>query len=336
MLSISTLPSSAPFLLPQIDLDITFSGSSRESLETLKFSMTEKRPKLSLQTSGLTPTCTASVSHYGPSTAKSSTTPTTSNTFANTFELALRPSPASAVSSPAVYPQQRTSCQQPSSTTTSEDQPYTLNLPFGVRSILKNGPLPKDIRRVPGCSASPSPWGTGRRVFFPAAKKVTFRTILEEEIVTKDYVRCHADLSSSDDDDDACISSSESEEMHIHFVQDRKNKSDGRRFPTHIDGSSSPSGRKRKSLTCPAALAGQDWTARKGDRSKGRAARKMRRKKRRWEWSADLTPFIDGAPAQTEFEAFIGDETMTGSQATEDAHVVCLYPPDPAELVSQL
>ncbi|KAL2441054.1 hypothetical protein ABEF95_010888 [Exophiala dermatitidis] len=332
MLSISILPSSVPFLLPQVDLDNTFSGCSRESLETLKFSMTEKRPKLSLQTSGLTPTCTASLSHYNSSTAKSSTTPTTSNTFANTFELALRPSPASVVSSPAVYPQQRTSCQQPSSTTRSEDQPYTLNLPFGVRSILKNGPLPKDIRRVPGCSASPSPWGPGRRVFFPAAKKVTFRTILEEEIVTKDYVSCHADLSSSDDDDDVHISSSESEETHVYYVQDRGNKSDERRIPTHVDGSSSPTRRKRKSLTRRAALAGQDLTARKGDRSRSRPARRTRRKKRRWEWSADLTPYVDGIP---EARAFSGDETMPGLQATGDAHIVRLDP-DPAELVSQL
>ena len=156
-----------------------------------------KRPKLSLQTSQLPTTYASSASTTSNSVVGlSTTTPTTLNTFSNTFDLAIRPSPNSATTSPASF-HLRT---KPAASPLRRSQPYSLNLPLGVRSILKNSRLAKDYRGS-SLSASASP-RTGRRVFFPPAKKVSFQTI-DEEIVTQTYTARHIDLSSSEDEQTA-------------------------------------------------------------------------------------------------------------------------------------
>ncbi|KAI9869778.1 MAG: hypothetical protein M1823_008958, partial [Watsoniomyces obsoletus] len=103
----------------------------------------------------------------------SAATPTTANTFSNTFDLSIRPSPTSATASPASYFPRLKSTASP----LRRSQPYSLNLPPGVKSILKNSRLASDYRRG-SLTASASP-RTGRRVFFPPAKKVSFHSIDE-------------------------------------------------------------------------------------------------------------------------------------------------------------
>lgn len=162
-----------------------------------------KRPKLSLQTSSLPTT------HYGTSgstTASNRTdnmtaaTPTTLNTFANTVDLSIRPSPISAVASPSTTLRSLTK-GPPTSRPKRPAQPYELNLPFGVRSILKNSSLPADLRRgslSTAASASPLSANHGRKVFFPEPKRVKFAG--EEEVTTRIYTKQHYDLSSSEDE----------------------------------------------------------------------------------------------------------------------------------------
>lgn len=153
-----------------------------------------KRPKLSLQTSQLSTSYASSGSTTSNSVANLfTTTPTTLNTFSNTFDLTIRPSPNSATTSPTSF-QLRS---KPAASPLRRSQPYSLNLPLGVRPILKNSRIAKDYR-ASSLSASASP-RTGRRVFFPPAKKVSFQTI-DEEIITQTYTAQHADLSSSEDE----------------------------------------------------------------------------------------------------------------------------------------
>ena len=160
-----------------------------------------KRPKLSLQTSQLPSAYASSASNAGKSVDKmATTTPTTLNTFTNTFDLSIRPSPTSATASPSSL-HLRT---RPTASPLRRTQPY--NLPFGVKSILKNSRITKDYRRG-SLTASASPC-TGRKVFFPPTKKVSFQAI-DEEIVTHTYTARHVDLSSSEDDELSSTSDTE-------------------------------------------------------------------------------------------------------------------------------
>lgn len=143
-----------------------------------------KRPKLSLQTTSLSGTYGSLTRGLGPNTAQSTYTPTTTNTLSNTWDLTIRPSPILRTESP------RPKTQAP-------QQPYFLSLPFGIKSILKNSPLPPRQGSV-----SASPRESRRKVFFPQPKKVLFRSDLEETIETSRYVSRHYDLSSSEDEAD--------------------------------------------------------------------------------------------------------------------------------------
>lgn len=158
-----------------------------------------KRPKLSLQTSLPSAPYGVSSSQAGSNRADSVATPTTRNTLANqyhTFDLSIRPSPVSATASPAGAP-----FPKPAPISRNKRSlPYDLNLPIGVRSILKNSAIPTDVRRgsLSAASASPRSATGGRRIFFPEPKRVKFGT--DEEIVTSTYVARHVDLSSSEDE----------------------------------------------------------------------------------------------------------------------------------------
>lgn len=161
------------------------------------FPRVQKRPKLSLQTSELHISYGAA-SRNVPSVlaapATTAITPTTFNTFSNTFELTHRPSPTSVTSSPSALRSElnrdRPSRPQSPLSKRQSDRAYTVSLPYGTKSILKNGPFAK----VKTSTISASPRSSVRRVFFPAPKKVGFRNPIEEEIVTEIYVARHSDL----------------------------------------------------------------------------------------------------------------------------------------------
>ena len=146
--------------------------------------MTNKRPKLALKTTALAPSY-GSLSRGISANAdtQASFTPTTNNTLANQWDLSIRPSPTIRTDSP-----------KPATAKTST-QPYILNLPFGVKSILKNSPA-SSLQT----SISASPRESRRRVFFPQPKKVSFRPNLVDVVENEQYLVKHSDLSSSEED----------------------------------------------------------------------------------------------------------------------------------------
>lgn len=155
-----------------------------------------KRPKLSLQTTSLTSTYGSLTRGIAPNTSQAIYTPTTANTLSNTWDLSIRPSPISRTDSPRPLHQVRSQAGQ---------QPYAYSLPFGVKPILKNSPLPPRA-----ASVSASPRESRRKVFFPQPKRVLFKQDLEEIIETKQYVAKHSDLPSSEEevsDDDTQVES---------------------------------------------------------------------------------------------------------------------------------
>jgi hypothetical protein len=238
-----------------------------------------KKPKLSLKTADLAPTFHGSVSRQAGINVNTATTPTTFNTFNNTFDLTYRPSPVSTVPSPGPQFQRRSSVQLSSPITRIPEQPYHLNLPFGVRSILKNSPIPWDIRR-PSISASPRV--SGRKMFFPAPKKVSFRPELEDEVVTREYVMRHADLSSSEDEESTA---SETDDQSSTSNDEEEN---AEKDPTamRVDEVPLKGRRKRKSLATSPSPA-TDGGRGKEDGSRSTSVRRSKRKRRRWEWSLE-------------------------------------------------
>jgi len=119
-------------------------------------------------------------------------------------------------------------------------------------------------------------------MFFPAPKKVTFKPVLEEEIVTQEYVTRHADLTSSSDEDTA---SSESEES-LRSSDDPRKEVKGRVI--RVDEFSSRGRSKRKIR----ATSDSSSTEERGsqDRSRSSSERRTKRKKRRWEWTITSKP----------------------------------------------
>ena len=306
MIAMSLAPA-APHLLSRLDPITTLSLLPLDSLPNQSSSMTSmssQRPKLSLKTSDLAPTYVASTTGRTDANAHNTATPTTLNTFSNTFDLTYRPSPVSTIPSPGPTLSRRpTNLQQPSS-------PYALNLPFGVYSILKNSPLPRDIRRSSLATASASPRTNGRRIFFPAPKRVSFKPVLEEEIVTKEYVIRHADLTSSSDEDTA---SSESEDS----LQRSEDPGDERnRRIIRVDEFSSSRGRnKRKTRASTDAGVGAEDRGRQ-ERSRSTSERRAKRKTRKWEWTIpgtitnadnDSPEIKDGSDQQSKGES--GDDS---------------------------
>lgn len=256
----------AAHALPALDNDDT-------PLRTTPTNSSTGRPKLSLQTSALTAT-------YGVSTASkgfgdslnTAVTPTTLNTFNNTYDLSIRPSPSSATTSPATkFP------FSPSTrTTTSNPKPrsYPVNLPFGIRPILKNGP--RSIRRENITTASPRN-GT-RRTFFPASKRVTFRSNLEDEITNTKYLTRHSDIVSSEDE----VSSSDNDSHDSHesvSVESEENSENS-------DDSLTSNPHKRLKPELGLINTDEVDIARgRSSRKRPNSARRMPRKRRRWEWT---------------------------------------------------
>lgn len=292
MLATSITPT-APHLLSRIALASSPSIFCSEDVRYLGSMSSPKRPKLSLQTSNLTPTFNGA--DGGPKTIMSlhTATPTRLNTFSNAFDLTYRPSPLSTVSSPTQQAQLRVSSHTCSPATQKDDTLYHLNLPFGVRPILKNTPLLRDTRRLSTCSASASPRTAGRRAFFPAPKNVRFRANLEEEIVTKVYVMRHADLSSSEDE----IQTSETEESSNASTNEGDN--DDRQRIIRVDEYAARGRRKRKTLTVsePSSC---DVDRGREERSRNTSALRSKRKRRRWEWTIkSVQPDLDVSSGDT-------------------------------------
>ena len=248
-----------------------------------------KRPKLSLQTSALPS------AHYG--TAGSNTgnarvadmtaaTPTTLNTFNNTFDLSIRPSPVSATATPSILSKAPT--RVPSISRSCKRQlPYELNLPLGKRSILKNSSLPHDVRRGSlGTIASCSPLSasTGRKAFFPEPKRVKFGG--EEEVINKIYLQQHIDISSSEDE-----GSSNSE----------TGSDDGVALDQHNNAEATkPAGTLSIKTAANIDEVQRGRNASKGTSSPSPHRTRKTRKRRRWEWTlsneSGSSPEIENTP----------------------------------------
>ncbi|KAL1792299.1 hypothetical protein ACET3X_008806 [Alternaria dauci] len=128
----------------------------------------------------------------------SAVSPTVRNTFSNAYE---RPATV-----PQAQPATPSSASTLSSTATSAStDSATSSIPYkqphNLSSILANSPARAIIPRKMGSSTRP---------MFPAAKRVSFRTPLEEEITTTKYTLAHSDLESSSSTLSS-LSSSESE-----------------------------------------------------------------------------------------------------------------------------
>jgi len=185
-----------------------------------------KRPRLSLQTTSLANTYGVLTRGLASSSETQATyTPTTTNTLANTWDLSVRPSPVSRTESPKPPPIRAPTPQHP----------YTVSLPFGIKSILKNSPLPPKQSSI-----SASPRDPKRKIFFPQPKRVVFKRNLEDLIETTHYVARHSDLASSTSEE----SSGEEEEGD---QADASSLSLGPEIGASGSQASPPPSRKRKS-----------------------------------------------------------------------------------------
>ncbi|KAI1922071.1 hypothetical protein LOZ66_003876 [Ophidiomyces ophidiicola] len=171
---------------------------------------TNKRPKLSLQTSCLPVSFGNSTTGLSLNrSAGCSPSPTVRNTFKNAFDAYQRTSsPASRTRSDTPmrdYKASKLDCAPMSQSRHSYDGlPY--QVPLGIRGILRNSPIPVcSLRRASlSASASNGP-GNGRRILFPAKKRVAYRFPIDEEIKTVRFTDRHSDLTS---DSSATLSSS--------------------------------------------------------------------------------------------------------------------------------
>jgi hypothetical protein len=217
-----------------------------------------KRPKLSLQTS--LPTVQTAASRVD-----NMATPTTRNTLANqyhSFDLSIRPSPASTTTSPAAaFPKPGPISRK------KRSLPYDLNLPLGKRSILKNSSLPEDVRRgsLSAASASPRSASGARRVFFPEPKRVKFGS--DEEIVTQTYTIRHVDISSSSEDETSSGSENAAGETE------------------EADQTSEEPSTMRMASRNGDAVIVDELQRGRGSSSRSSSRRRITKKKRRWEWT---------------------------------------------------
>ncbi|ODH49356.1 hypothetical protein GX48_04567 [Paracoccidioides brasiliensis] len=210
-------PSPAMFVKPPVPPALPPTARNHEP------SNVSKRPKLSLQTSSLPITFGKSTTALSLAlSAGCSASPTVWNTFNNAYDGFRRTtsssSPVSA-SSPkcASRSAKRGSSYLCNCQTVNEQLPY--KLPLGLRSILRNSPHTSSLRRA--SLAVPSGNGSGnghcgRKVLFPAKRRVKYRFPLDEEIKNVRYVARHSDLSPLDSpsgpSDVGTSSSSEDEE----------------------------------------------------------------------------------------------------------------------------
>ncbi|RMD41789.1 hypothetical protein DV735_g3303, partial [Chaetothyriales sp. CBS 134920] len=254
----------APTPCPYLDHVTSASVTSQyTAISTPNLMPASKRPKLSLQTSSLQ-------TSHGMSTSTSASnriddlatvTPTTLNTFNNTFDLAVRPSPTSASPSPVPFARSKSNAPSPF----RWRAPYDLkNQPYDVKPILKNSALVYEPRRG-SVATSASPRGT-RKVFFPPEKTVSFATA-DEEIVTQVYVARHIDLSSSEDES----SSTSSAEVDAAGSGDRDDESSD----------------KATTLAQVDEKATVERSPVQASTQNSQLTHRRSRKRRRWEWTIE-------------------------------------------------
>ncbi|KAL1851538.1 hypothetical protein Plec18167_002764 [Paecilomyces lecythidis] len=152
-----------------------------------------KRPKLSLQTTSLPITYGKSTTGLSLSLAAGNNTasPTVLNTFNNAYEL-MRSSTSAAGD---VSPSKGKIISPYATGRHKESVPY--QLPLGVRSILRNSPIPASSRRQRSVSMTGNNMNgshSNRRLLFPASKQVSYRFPLEEEVKTVRFTARHSDI----------------------------------------------------------------------------------------------------------------------------------------------
>ncbi|GAD94470.1 hypothetical protein AOR_1_1974154 [Paecilomyces variotii No. 5] len=152
-----------------------------------------KRPKLSLQTTSLPITYGKSTTGLSLSLAAGNNTasPTVLNTFNNAYEL-MRSSTSTGGD---LSPSKGKIASPYAASRHKESVPY--QLPLGVRSILRNSPIPASSRRQRSVSMTGNTMNgshSNRRLLFPASKQVSYRYPLEEEIKTVRFTTRHSDI----------------------------------------------------------------------------------------------------------------------------------------------
>ncbi|KAK5111971.1 hypothetical protein LTR62_004505 [Meristemomyces frigidus] len=176
-----------------------------------------KRPKLSLDTQA-TPPAFGKASTSLRLETLSATSPTARHTFQNGYSVASqlrkpgvrrpalkpltttvppdttrKPTPLRTELHNATESFEQTCSSSTSATSASTIDTLSAEVPYkwsyNIRSILRNGPLPRDLNKRRS--------STNTKPMFPTAKKVAFRAPLTEEISTTKYTLAHSDLESS-------------------------------------------------------------------------------------------------------------------------------------------
>ena len=302
MLAIPTTPV-APHVNSHFE---NVSGSiltQRSPAPSMLISMPNKRPKLSLQTTSV-PTATGKSSTGLALSAQaiSAASPTILNTFNNAYELPHRPSPTQT-------PKPTSRFQSPITAIRFVEINY--KLPLSIKSVLKNS-------RIAPCEPSPR---TGRRPLFPAAKQVSFREVIEEEIHNVDFIARHSDLdsetegSSEDDVPKTPIDSQALPEDSEVDVEDDESE----------DGDLTE--RKRKKRVSESKLQAAADTDKSKSIAKERP-RKSCRRKREWVWTlgpinGETTSSREGSPAQEQVNGqhsrpILSLQTSSSASSTEE------------------
>lgn len=245
-------------------------------------SHTPKKPKLSLQTASLP--ITFGKSTTGLSFALSTTA---SPTVLNTYNNAYNSSPSTTSTSSPLKPSRPTSrlVSPYVASHASDSQPY--QVPLGIRGILRNTPLPASSLRRQSLSATNSAGSvTGRRVFFPAPKRVSYRNPLEEEIRNVQFTARHYDLSSDEESVPETTSAEVEEESDGSSGASGSSDEDGAAGSPHLS-------RKRKSSRSHRQI--RAVAIRDGfDQEEGPQTPVQGRRKRRREWRWTLGPLNEG------------------------------------------
>lgn len=274
-----------------------------------------KRPKLSLQTSSLPITFGKSTTGLSRSLTPSSTaSPTILNTFNNAYGAA-RPLPATDEgSSPSRLPAKALR-HAPSYVATGhrdyrDSTPY--QQPLGVRSILRNSPLPRSsLWQTMSASSVPE----GRRVFFPAKKQVTYRLPLEEEIQTVHFVAKHSDLSSGSEHDSS--QGSESDDLSDSSTpgSDFSSSEDESSAVALVSAPPHPSKKKRKTVSSERQIRA---AALRDGLQEPDTPRQGRRKRCKWRWT--LEPVAGPAAVP---DTAVAVAKTTDSSSSQGIHSTC-------------
>jgi hypothetical protein len=142
---------------------------------------------------------------------------------------------------------------------------------------------------------------------------VAFSTQLEEEIVTKNYIARHADLTSSDDDS---IPSDTEDSLS---TKTHGTESGVAKDVEEVDEASALRRSKRKSRT---VLHLSDAEERGRVVRSTSSERRTKRKKRRWEWTVDSVTTIGVSSETTSIHSPSQKEATDNSQQPDAGHSV--------------